>query len=265
MKESMQVILEYYFPPLENVLIHINESERAVHNFPRVSVLEMDKISTLPVNKAPVPDGLTMGIIKEAYYSNKDLCVDIFNECMELGYFPLAWKEAKIVLIPKEGKNPQKVSSYRPICLLSTWGKLLDKIITQRLQFELENNAKLSFNQFGFRRNKSTLSALDEFMIYIKESKRQNMITLALAFDISNAFNSVSWHDILKCLEEDSISMYIVNVIKSFLSNRKIVDQDFGISYYYDREIPQGSSLGPIMWLLIAERLLRPLNVIKNV
>ncbi|GBN33787.1 Putative protein in type-1 retrotransposable element R1DM [Araneus ventricosus] len=187
------------------------------------------------------------------------------NTLMGYGYFPTIWKEARVALVPKEGKDPKMVTSYRPICLLSTWGKILDKVITKRLQFELEVNGKLDDCQHGFRRGKSTLSALQVFTDFIKSAKDEKLITLAIIFDISNAFNSIRWKDIMICLREDNISEYLFKIIASFLSDRKIVDHDFDISFFYDRGVPQGSSLGPVLWLLIAERLIRTLAPVQEV
>ncbi|GBO00381.1 hypothetical protein AVEN_52679-1 [Araneus ventricosus] len=101
----------------------------------KVTALEIERIlMSSSMDKAPGPDGLTLGIIKELYFSNKDPFIDIMNVSLRNGNFPTSWKEEKVILIPKEGKDLQRVTSYRPICLLSTWGKILDKIITQRLQ-----------------------------------------------------------------------------------------------------------------------------------
>ncbi|GBN28236.1 Putative protein in type-1 retrotransposable element R1DM [Araneus ventricosus] len=267
LKESMLVILEHYFPRLEtNFFIQ----QKVIYDnpliFPEVTELEIEKIfTTSSMDKAPGPDGLTLGIIKEVFVSNKDLFINIMNSSLRRGNFPSSWKEAKVVLIPKEGKDLQRVTSYRPICLLSTWGKILDKLITMRLQYELEANGKLSYNRFGFRKDKSTLSALGEFTNYIRQAKEEKMITIAVTFDISNAFNSIHWNDIISCVHEDNISNYLFKIIESFLSGRKIVDHDFNISFFYNRGVPQGSSLGPILWLLIAERLLRAMDPLRDV
>ncbi|GBN01578.1 RNA-directed DNA polymerase from mobile element jockey [Araneus ventricosus] len=198
--------------------------------FPEVTEVEISRIFSSSANdKAPGPDGLTTGIIRELYDSNKNLFINIMNTLLCHGYFPTIWKEARVALIPKEGKDLKIVTSYRPICLLSTWGKILDKVITKRLQFELEVNGKFDDCQHGFRRGKSTLSALQVFTDFIKSAKDEKLITLAIAFDISNAFNSIRWKDIMTCLQEDNISEYLLKIIASFLSDRKIVDYDFDI------------------------------------
>ncbi|GBM47514.1 Putative protein in type-1 retrotransposable element R1DM [Araneus ventricosus] len=91
------------------------------------------------------------------------------------------------------------------------------------------------------------------------------MITLALSLDISNAFNSVIWGDLINCLEEDGISVYLIDVIKDFLSNRRIYDGINNTEFNYSKGVPQGSCLGPVLWLLIADRLLRQMDEQENI
>ncbi|GBN58771.1 Putative protein in type-1 retrotransposable element R1DM [Araneus ventricosus] len=178
-------------------------------------------------------------------------------------HFSKFLKLTKVVLIPKEGKDLSQPSSYRLICLLPTWGKILDKIITQRLVFELETSQKLHRNQYGFRKPRSTVLAMDDFLEYIKNTEFHKLIPLALSLDMSNGFNSVHWRDI-ECLIKDGISPYLVHIIRDFLFDMKIVDRENDIEYYYSKGIPQGSSLGPVLWLVVADRLLRRLQALGD-
>ncbi|GBM53300.1 hypothetical protein AVEN_259292-1 [Araneus ventricosus] len=96
--------------------------------------------------------------------------IQIFNTCLSRGIFPDCWKRTRVALIPKEGKDLTLPTSYRPICLIPTWGKMLDKIFTQRLVYELERGGKLHQYQFGFRKRKSIVLAMDNFLTYIKNA-----------------------------------------------------------------------------------------------
>lgn len=100
-------------------LFSIEEVERATHKMPR--------------KKAPGPDGLTIEVIEEVFLANKILFTKLLNQCLKKGYFPKDWKTAQLVLFNKEGKDDSEPSSYRPICLLNAWSKVLDKILAQRL------------------------------------------------------------------------------------------------------------------------------------
>lgn len=254
-KQSMQTILFYHFPPLDHLQPRfVSFSD----DFPAVSPEELKMVlKDISPNKAPGIDGLTHGVVGEMILTDLVRFTNIFNTCFERGIFPKCWKVTKVVLIPKEGKDLSQPSSYRPICLLPTWGKILDKVITQRLVYELETGQKLHRNQYGFRKGKSTALAMDHFLEFVKNAKTSKLVPLALSLDMSNAFNSVNWEDIIDCLIEDGISPYLINIIKDFLSERKIIDRENNIEYFYSKGIPQGSSLGPVLWLAIADRLLR--------
>ncbi|GBO19432.1 hypothetical protein AVEN_169730-1 [Araneus ventricosus] len=95
------------------------------------------------------------------------------------------------------------------------------------------------------------------FLEFVKNAKTSKLVPLPLSLDMSNAFNSVNWEDIIDCLIEDGISPYLINIVRDFLSERKIIDRENNIEYFYSKGIPQGSSLGPVLWLAIADRLLR--------
>ncbi|GBM68859.1 hypothetical protein AVEN_261832-1 [Araneus ventricosus] len=106
--------------------------------------------------------------------------------------------------------------------------------------------------------------AMEDFLNCIKDAKSRKLIPLALSLDMSNAFNSVNWADIIECLIEDKISSCLIDIIRDFLCNRKIIDRENDIEYFYSRGVPQGSSLEPTLWLVIADRLLRRLEVLKE-
>ncbi|XP_035208878.1 adhesion G protein-coupled receptor L2-like [Stegodyphus dumicola] len=94
--------------------------------------------------KAPGLDGLTIETIEELRLADDKKILSIFNKCLELDYLPKEWKNAELVLFQKEGKPKSMPSSYRPICLLSAWGKVLDKMLTQRLTTSSTETSRIS-------------------------------------------------------------------------------------------------------------------------
>lgn len=117
------------------------------------------------------------------------------NGLFNVGKFPDVWKEGRVVLIPKAGKDPALSSSYRPICLLNTFGKLYERLLVNRLNAELEEGEIISSRQHGFRRKRSTVSALMDLRKIYQENERRWCIVITL--DIRNAFNSAGWRDII--------------------------------------------------------------------
>ena len=90
-------------------------------------------------------------ILKEVIGAYQEILLEVFNSCLREGRFFADWKEQRLVLLRKGNKPLGDASSYRPICLLDTMGKLLEEMILQRLQGHMVRENGLSENQFGFR------------------------------------------------------------------------------------------------------------------
>jgi hypothetical protein len=110
----------------------------------------------LKPRKAAGPDGI-QNIIPRLVLK---FIVKQFNKSLTLTYFPTQWKETKIIMLPKPGKDHTSPLSYRPISLLNSLGKLLEKIIMKRLNFQLRNLSIIRNDQYGFKRGHSTTHAL---------------------------------------------------------------------------------------------------------
>ena len=81
----------------------------------------------------------------------------LINAYIRLNYVPDAWKTAKIIMIPKPGKNLNKVESYRPISLLPTMSKLFEKLVLKHLKRILDQRNLIPAHQFGFKDNHLTI------------------------------------------------------------------------------------------------------------
>ena len=113
----------------------------------------------LKANTAPGIDGVPNEILKEVIEAYPDL-LEAFNSCLREGRFFVDWKKQRLLLLRKGNKPLGDASSYRPICLLDTMGKLLEELILQRLQALLVGDNGLSGNQFRFRKGRSTVDAI---------------------------------------------------------------------------------------------------------
>ena len=110
----------------------------------------------LKANTAPGIDGVPKEILKEVIGAYPEMLLEAFNSCLREGRFFVDWKKQRLVLLSKGNKRIGVASSYRPICLLDTMGKLLEELILQRLQALLVGENGLSENQFRFRKNTNT-------------------------------------------------------------------------------------------------------------
>ncbi|GBM15694.1 hypothetical protein AVEN_262869-1 [Araneus ventricosus] len=120
-----------------NYIFEINPHEDEVYLEFSINEVEMC-VSKMKRGKAPGENGFSLGIIEEIFQADSVWLVKILTLCLIFGIFPKIWKESKVALVPKANKDLSNFESYRPICLLAVWGKILDKLMTQRLVFFLK-------------------------------------------------------------------------------------------------------------------------------
>lgn len=126
-------------------------------------------VSKLPTGKAPGPDLIPNEIIKTTFKKFPEVFVDCYNACLSEGSFPTPWKRAKLVLLYKgKGKPRNDPSIYRPISLLDGSGKVLERLLLERLIHHIDSVGALSELQFGFRRSRSTVDAIHQVLIVAK-------------------------------------------------------------------------------------------------
>lgn len=220
-----------------------------VKNCPAINEEELlGACNKLKTGKAPGPDRITPETIKLAVTNFPEYFLQVFNKLMRKNEFPRKWKAAKLVLIEKPKKQELEETKYRPICLLDVTGKLFEIIIKNRLLTEIEERGGLNDRQYGFRKGYTTIDAIQNVQSSIMEGRLHGRTWGGMVLlDIRNAFNTAPWAYIVKKLENRGISQYLLNIIKSYLSQRTV---------YIGKErmenvrggVPQGSVLGPLLW-----------------
>ena len=186
----------------------------------------------------------------------------LFNLSLKLGKVPTLWKRALIVPIHKKGlKNNPK--NYRPISMTSIFCRILERIIHTKVMEHLACHNLLSDTQHGFIAKRSTLSQHIEILNRLTENYDENTQLDMIYLDFSKAFDRVSHPKLLHVLHNFKLTPTLVNWIKDYLTNRKqatVVDNCMSDFKYISSGVPQGSVLGPLMFLMYIDDLLKTLD-----
>ena len=147
----------------------------------------------------------------------------VFNTVLKEGVFPTRWKKARLALIPKPGKPVGQPSSYRPLCLLDTVGKIFERTIVDRLENHFRAKKTIASSQYGFRTGRSTVDAAIRLKTITQAAMRKRQFCAAVSLDIQNAFKSMPWPNILEALANAKVPGYLVRIVRSYLDDRWIM------------------------------------------
>ncbi|CAB0045244.1 unnamed protein product [Trichogramma brassicae] len=212
---------------------------------------------------APGPDSVPNRALKLAVVLRPDAFLKVYSACLSGGVFPSSWKRQRLVLLPKPGRPPDAPSSYRPLCMLDTAGKILERIICRRLEEYTEAPDGLSDHQHGFRSGRSTVDAIESVTAAAREAvggaRGSRKYCAVVILDVRNAFNSARWNNSLAALERIHTPEYLQKIIYSYFQARVLeYDTDDGPeSCSITAGVPQGSVLGPILWNVMYDSILR--------
>lgn len=175
----------------------------------------------------------------------------IVNCCLKCSVFPKVWKRAIITPMPKV-RNPTELEQLRSISVLPTLSKVLEKVLEVQIRDFLTNNDLIPPMQSGFRSGYSCTTALcsitDDFIKACDESK----ITVLITLDYSKAFDMISHELLIDILRYLGFNSNAVKLVKSFLTDRSqvvVCGDRVSDSLHITRGVPQGSILGPLLFI----------------
>jgi ribonuclease HI len=211
--------------------------------------------------KAPGEDGLTSGIILQVFRSFPSFLTEEYNKCLKDGCFPKQWKRSSIIPIIKPGKEDKvDASKYQPISLLNVAGKVLDKLMIDRILHHVHSTAGLNTHQYGFTPKRGTVDAAMTVKAITEENLGQNNCTSVVSLDVRGAFDAAWWPSILCNLKELKCPKNLYNLSRSYFSNRtaSLHGNTMKIEKPVTVGCPQGSCSGPGFWNILYNS---PLNM----
>lgn len=176
--------------------------------------------------------------------------LDLFNLCIEKSSVPDSWKISRITMIPKK-KISSDPTKYRPISVTSCLGKVLERIVTNRLYRFLESKGLISKAQSGFRQHRRTSDNLVFLSQKVGEALLRKKKACGLFFDIMKAFDKVSHNGIIFKMTKIQVPLYIVEYVRNFLSSRKFFVK---LNNFESAQgdiftgVPQGAVISPILF-----------------
>ena len=232
-----------------------------------VEVSECLKIIRGLKNSHTSLDQISVPIFKEFINFFIDPLIVIINICLKKGYFPNQLKLAKIIPIFKKGDKSDP-NNYRPISILPFISKILEKCIHTRLISFLDCSNILSPNQFGFRPGISTSDALLKFMEFQYEALNMKRYSCNIFVDFRKAFDTVNHTILLRKLEAYGIRGPAFHLFENYLKNRRqyvSIENFSSDEITINQGIPQGSILGPLLFLVYVNELPKVSKYFKTI
>ena len=189
-------------------------------------------------------------LIKNIINSIATPLTTVINKSLNEGIFPDDMKIAKIIPLYKAG-DEKLPNNYRPISILATLSKVLEKVVYEQLEEHFTTNY-LTDEQFGFLKAHSTMDAVNNFIGNISRN-RSRKTAVAVFLDLRKAFDTVDHNILLEKLKIYGLDNIALNWFRSYLTNRTqmtVVRDAKSGKLIIKTGVPQGSILGPLLFIL---------------
>ena len=214
---------------------------------------------------SPGDDGIDIKVIKKCSEEISPFLKVFVNKCFKEGSFPKKLQIAKIIPIYKKGEKLSH-SNYRPVSILSSFSKIIEKLFATRLKDYLTKFSLLTECQYGFRPKYSTELAIHQFSQNIFNTLDNKLCQITVLCDLSKAFDTVSHDILLNKLENYGIRGKANDFLRSYLGFRKqytVFNNTSSSFKQVHHGVPQGSILGPLLFLIYVNDMVRISSNVK--
>jgi ribonuclease HI len=209
-------------------------------------------LNKLKVCKAAGADEVSNEMLKQLGDRGRQALLSICNMSWLRKEVPSDWRRATIIPILKAGKPPEKTSSYRPISLTSCVAKLMERLVQERLVYQLETKNVLNEDQAGFRALRSTEDQCIRISQAIADGFTAKKRTVMVLVDFKRAFDTVWQLGLMKKMLDLELPQCYARWTRQFLSDRYArVSYGVAKSGYkrFEEGLPQGAVLSPTLFL----------------
>ena len=230
------------------------------------TVEELQECCIEVTSTSPGVDGIDVRMMRACWEHIKGYLTALYSKCLQRPYFPKTWRYGEATMIPKPGKDPTEVKSWRPITLLSCIGKGYERLIAKRMAWTALTYQVISPQHFGALPKRSCMDLVAAAAHDFENALERRLLVSAATLDAKGAFDALLKKRLLKRLRKQGWPLTLLLLIFSFLSLRYIRVRFEGQRTGYSEQecgTPQGSPISPILYILYLEELMNQDTVLR--